>query len=262
MKIGKCLSREAELAAGAEVFWTIRTPRGKNLCMYKTMIRNVVFLLSLSATPAYTQQEPSAEPFAALLKIAEQPDLDAPQFEQALGSVLPSTRLARELPDLPFEDPFLWFFIHTLGDPSSETRKTLTCSRHGMATRDWFAVNRNGSMKSALLASAVFPLENNQQEWPEGAVAQLHCQFPLEAVGQDGIFLTEEEARAALAMFETVSGPMEPELRALIFGPDGYSVQGMGGKSNSTVYVSSARIMRFPSQQFFEFSSFLINPGS
>lgn len=230
--------------------------------MYKTMIRNVAVLLSLLATPAYTQQEPSAQPLGALLIIAEQPDLDAPQFEQALGSVLPSTRVDRELPDLPFQDPFLWFFIHTLGDPNSETRNTLTCSRHGLATRDWFGVNRNSSIESVLLASAVFPLENNQQAWPEGAVAQLHCQFPLDAVEQDGIYLTEEEARAALSMFETVSEPMEPELRALIYGPDGYSVQGMGGKSNSTMQVSSARIMRVASHQFFEFSSFLINSGS
>lgn len=230
--------------------------------MCKTMVRNIAVFLSLIAMPAHTQQVPSERPIDALLIIAEQPDLDAPQFEQALSNVLPSTRLGRELPDLPFQDPFLWFFIHTLGDPSSETRKTLTCSRHGLATRDWFAANRNSSMESALLASAVFPLENDQQGWPEGAVAQLHCHFPLDAVEQDGIHLTEEEARAALSMFETVSGPMEPERRALMYGPDGYNVQGMGGKSNSTMQVSSARIMRVASHQFFDFSSFLINPGS
>ncbi len=163
---------------------------------------------------------------------------------------------------MSFQDPYLWFFIRTLSGQSADPSSTLTCSRHGLATRAWFAENRNSSLDSVLLESAISPLKNDQQPWPDGAIAQLHCELFLGEVGKIFSGLTEEETRAALSMFQTVSEPMEPELQVLVYGLDGYSVSGIGGKSSSKMQVRSAQLTRIANGQVFLFTTFLINAGS
>jgi hypothetical protein len=225
-------------------------------------IRNWAALLALAVTPVTAQEGPLPLPVEALLTLGERPDLDGVKFEQSLSSILPSTAFERVLPEMPFQDSFLWFFMRTLGGQSSDPGNTLTCSRHGLATRAWFAENRNSSPESVLLDSAVSPLKNDQQPWPEDAVAQLHCELFLGEVDKIVAGLTEAEARAALSMFHTVSEPMEPELQTLVYGPDGYSVKGIGGKSSSTMQIGSAQLTRIANGHVFLFSSFLINAGS
>lgn len=230
--------------------------------MFGMSIKSLATLLAFATMPVFAQERPLPLPVEELLTLGERPDLDGVQFEQSLSSILPSSALEQMLPEMPFQDSFLWFFTRTLGGQSSDPSTTLTCSRHGLATRMWFAENRGNSMESVLLESAVLSLKNDQQPWPEGAVAQLHCELFLGEVDNIVAGLTEAEARTALSMFRTVSEPMEPELQALVYGPDGYNVKGIGGKSSSTMQVGSAQLTRIANGQVFVFSSFLINSGS
>ncbi|WP_400087370.1 hypothetical protein [Yoonia sp. R78084] len=219
-------------------------------------------VLAFAATPISAQGGPLPLPIEALLTLGERPDLDGAEFSQSLGSILSSTATDRVLPEMPFHDPYLWYFQHTLDVQSSDPTRIVECSRHGLATRAWFAENRKSGFKSVLLEAAIPSLPNDQHMWPEGAIAQLNCAFFFGEVDTAFSGLTEADARAVLSEFQTVSEPMEPELQTLIYGSDGYKVSGSGGKSSSSMQVAYAALIRIGNGQVFSFTNFLINPGS
>jgi hypothetical protein len=227
--------------------------------MFRLIIGRWAALLALAAQPVSAQEASNPLPVEALLALAERPYLDGAQFEQFLSGILPSSSFERVLPEIPLQDPYLWFFMRTLDGQSSNLNNTLTCSRHGLATRAWFAENRNSTLESVLLESAISPLADDQTPWPEGAVALLHCELLLGEVDRHVSGLTEAQARAALSMFQTVTAPMEPETQTLVYGQDGYSVSGSDGKSNSIMQVHSAQLTRIANVQVFQFTTFLIN---
>lgn len=227
--------------------------------MLKMMIRNMALVLALTAAPVCAQDEPSPLPAEALLKLAERPDLDGIEFEQALSTILPLDAVDRELVELPFQDPFLWFFASNFEVQSSGTIHHLTCSRHGVVTGEWYYENRNTSIEAMLLSHKLLSLGDPPLSWPEGAVAFLQCSYVVRKLDLSLADLTEVGARAALSTFQIVSGP---ESQTDAFGPGGYQVIGQGGASNSVAQVSNASIMRNGSYLTFFMRSFLINSPS
>lgn len=226
--------------------------------MFKMTIRNLTALLALAATPAFAQEGLLPLPIERLLTLAEQPHLNGTQFEQSMNKILPFPAYKQALPKLPYQDPFLWFFRPTLEGQIYDQKKTVQCSRHGLATHSWFARKENQDSLTGVVLGFIPSLTNGPILWPENAVAKLNCEIFFRDIEKYFTGLTETDARAALSVFQSFSEPMEPDMNTLIYGPDGYSVEAFTGTSNTVMHVDRARLVRIGNGYVFVFSSFLL----
>jgi hypothetical protein len=228
-------------------------------------------MVALSATS--TAQTPVRVDAEAVLALAETPWRDRDAFlsalDAALGGVQPDMpRLSDALRDA---DPFLWSITGTFGAPVSGRGVTggiVVCSRYGLATRDRLAERTLSDPRAFALFAATQAAHDDAALWPETGIARLACMITWNDTRRVAI-LPEQDAQAALApRFDTVrrldegdlagaGGPTQPPR----FGAAGYRLSARQGRSDSVVWVESARIDLRMAHQEIRFRAYLLNGG-
>jgi len=181
----------------------------------------------------------------------------------ALRALFPALSVAPDADGALPDDPFFWSLEGRFGlqAPGSDPGTIFHCARYGLATRDWFAEQGFATRASVALMGLALPLHDDGAQWPEGAVARLHCSFLWDDAEVVAI-LRPDAARAALAAIFPEVSETTAAASASLLGPDGFVLQGQGGADGGVVQGRSATITLTLGHQQVTFRSFLMGGGS
>lgn len=225
--------------------------------MYRSLC---ALCLTLTAAPAIAQDAPLSFPTRSILALAQHAYLDRDGLHAALSEHLPVHVTSRAPTST---DPFLYTLTGAFGGEGATLRPgaIFACARYGLETRDLFAQHGHSAPETFALMDIARPRFDDVGIWPEGAVARLHCEFVWDDTRVVEI-VALQEARAALAVFDVLAGPA-PDAAGndILYGADGYMIEGTGGVFDSVVLVHDARMTLTQGHQSFTFRSFLMGGG-
>ncbi|OAN75571.1 hypothetical protein A8B78_16310 [Jannaschia sp. EhC01] len=220
-----------------------------------------ILIFTLAVLPATAQEAPLRFPLGGVLALANQAYLDRNSFERALTTLFPLAISPERPPDTAPIDPFLWSLSGSFGGTGAHPRPgaIFECTRYGLATREVFAAEGMSSARTFALMRYARPQFDDATNWPEGAVARLHCVFVWDDVRVVEI-MPESASRAPLAtLFQTLTDQPSP---SQVYGAAGYRIDATGGPDDSVVQVESARMTLTLGHQSLSFRSFLMAGGS
>lgn len=229
--------------------------------LMQPMLRTLI-ALALTSGHAAAQDVPIPFPLSDILGLAAHAHLDAGAFERDLADALPITPHSAPAPDVP-PDPFLWSLNGRFGGRGDHPRPgaIFGCARYGLGTRELFAEHGLTARETFLLMGYARPQFDDDDVWPEGAVARLYCSFVWDDARVVEI-LPEAATRIGLAqVFTTLTSLPQTSDTQAVYGEDGFRIDALNGPDDSVVRIESARMTLTLGHQSLTFRSFLMGGG-
>ncbi len=219
-----------------------------------------ICLVAALAASKSALAEPLVFPIEEVLALGNLAYSSADTFEDSLAAILPNLRREPSEALATQDDPFRWAMGGTFGGEgaSAVPGAIFGCARYGIHTRDLFAEHGFARPETFGLMGEVLPLSDDDEVWPEAAVARLHCTFIWDDAETVAI-MPEHLALAALfQVFEAVDQGEDSNLFLPLLGEGGFRFFATNGPNDSVVWLESGDVILTNGHQQVSFRAFLI----